>query len=121
MRFSATVVIMTALFLGVDAGAIRRQNEYVGDFRIWSEQGCGTSGNRGMWAITEGLTETCQSSFRAPDDIKAVYLNNMAEGCKLTLYSSPDCSDGARDVVLETCQELDNVDASFLSFKVTCA
>ncbi|KAF6802887.1 hypothetical protein CMUS01_15230 [Colletotrichum musicola] len=88
---------------------------------MWSEQGCGATGNRGMWAITKGLTETCQSSFRAPDDIKAVYLNNMAEGCKLTLYSSPDCGEGAHDVVLEACQELDNIDESFLSFKVTCA
>lgn len=88
MRFSWDLVAAALLFVGTNAANIRRQDEYIGDFRIWSEQVCAGSGNRGIWAITKGLTEICQPSFKAPDNmVQAVELNYMIEGCscKITL------------------------------------
>ncbi|KAJ5000845.1 hypothetical protein K4K48_002130 [Colletotrichum sp. SAR 10_66] len=122
MRFSWDLVAAALLFVGTNAANIRRQDEYVGDFRIWSEQVCAGSGNRGIWAITKGLTETCQPSFKAPDNIvKAVELNYMVEGCSLTAYSSNDCGEGAREVKIGACEETSDIEDNFLSFKVTCS
>ncbi|KAF4816342.1 hypothetical protein CGCSCA5_v006469 [Colletotrichum siamense] len=122
MRFSSDLVAAALLFVGTNAAHIRRQDEYVGDFRIWSEQVCAGSGNRGIWAITKGLTETCQPSFKAPDNIvKAVELNYMVEGCSLTVYSSNDCGEGAREVKIGACEETSDIEDNFLSFKVTCS
>ncbi|KAF4856904.1 hypothetical protein CGCSCA4_v000276 [Colletotrichum siamense] len=122
MRFSLDLVTAALLFVGTNAANIRRQDEYVGDFRIWSEQVCAGSGNRGIWAITKGLTETCQPSFKAPDNIvKAVELNYMVEGCSLTVYSSNDCGEGAREVKIGACEETSDSEDNFLSFKVTCS
>ncbi|KAI8170841.1 hypothetical protein K4K49_006364 [Colletotrichum sp. SAR 10_70] len=122
MRFSSDLVAAALLFVGTNAANIRRQDEYVGDFRIWSEQVCAGSGNRGIWAITKGLTETCQPSFKAPDNIvKAVELNYMVEGCSLTVYSSNDCGEGAREVKIGACEETSDIEDNFLSFKVTCS
>ncbi|KAI8256914.1 hypothetical protein K4K53_006440 [Colletotrichum sp. SAR 10_77] len=122
MRFSSDIVAAALLFVGTNAANIRRQDEYVGDFRIWSEQVCAGSGNRGIWAITKGLTETCQPSFKAPDNIvKAVELNYMVEGCSLTVYSSNDCGEGAREVKIGACEETSDIEDNFLSFKVTCS
>ncbi|KAI8246788.1 hypothetical protein COL26b_006782 [Colletotrichum chrysophilum] len=122
MRFSWDLVAAALLFVGTNAANIRRQDEYVGDFRIWSEQVCAGSGNRGIWAITKGLTETCQPSFKAPDNIvKAVELNYMVEGCSLTVYSSNDCGEGAREVKIGACEETSDIEDNFLSFKVTCS
>ncbi|KAJ0345634.1 hypothetical protein COL154_009263 [Colletotrichum chrysophilum] len=109
MRFSWDLVAAALLFVGTNAANIRRQDEYVGDFRIWSEQVCAGSGNRGIWAITKGLTETCQPSFKAPDNIvKAVELNYMVE-------------EGAREVKIGACEETSDIEDNFLSFKVTCS
>ncbi|KAI8233230.1 hypothetical protein K4K54_010779 [Colletotrichum sp. SAR 10_86] len=122
MRFSSDLVAAALLFVGTNAANIRRQDEYVGDFRIWSEQVCAGSGNRGIWAITKGLTETCQPSFKAPDNIvKAVELNYMVEGCSLTVYSSNDCGEGAREVKIGACEETSDIEDNFLSFKVACS
>ncbi|KAF4834879.1 hypothetical protein CGCTS75_v002642 [Colletotrichum tropicale] len=122
MRFSSDLVAAALLFVGSNAINIRRQDEYVGDFRIWSEQVCAGSGNRGIWAITKGLTETCQPSFKTPDNIvKAVELNYMIEGCSLTVYSSNDCGEGAREVQIGACEETSDIEDNFLSFKVTCS
>lgn len=89
MRFSWDLVAAVLLIVGTNAANIRRQDEYVGDFRIWSEQVCAGSGNWGIWAITKGLTETCQPSFKAPDNIvKAVELNYMVEGCSCKIRLS---------------------------------
>ncbi|KAI8193146.1 hypothetical protein KHU50_012760 [Colletotrichum sp. SAR 10_65] len=122
MRFSWDLVAAALLFVGTNAANIRRQDEYVGDFRIWSEQVCAGSGNRGIWAITKGLTETCQPSFKAPDNIvKAVELNYIVEGCSLTVYSSNDCGEGAREVKIGACEETSDIEDNFLSFKVTCS
>ncbi|KAI8317049.1 hypothetical protein K4K59_011852 [Colletotrichum sp. SAR11_240] len=122
MRFSSDLVAAALLFVGTNAANIRRQDEYVGDFRIWSEQVCAGSGNRGIWAITKGLTEACQPSFKAPDNIvKAVELNYMVEGCSLTVYSSNDCGEGAREVNIGACEETSDIEDNFLSFKVACS
>ncbi|KAI8281503.1 hypothetical protein K4K60_004120 [Colletotrichum sp. SAR11_57] len=122
MRFSWNLVAAALLFIGTNAANIRRQDEYVSDFRIWSEQVCAGSGNRGIWAITKGLTETCQPSFKAPDNIvKAVELKYMVEGCSLTVYSSNDCGEGAREIKIGACEETSDIEDNFLSFKVTCS
>ncbi|KAF4869584.1 hypothetical protein CGCSCA1_v011226 [Colletotrichum siamense] len=100
MRFSSDLVAAALLFVGTNAANIRRQDEYVGDFRIWSEQ----------------------PSFKAPDNIvKAVELNYMVEGCSLTVYSSNDCGEGAREVKIGACEETSDIEDNFLSFKVTCS
>ncbi|KAK2730365.1 hypothetical protein CKAH01_09612 [Colletotrichum kahawae] len=122
MRFSSDLVATALLLVGANAASIRRQDGYVGDLRIWSEQVRAGSGNRGIWAITKGLAGTCQPSFKVPDNIvKAVELNYMIEGCSLTVYSSNDCVEGGREVVIGACEQTSDIEDNFLSFKVTCS
>ncbi|KAJ0158291.1 hypothetical protein CTA2_11919 [Colletotrichum tanaceti] len=54
----------------------------ISDFRIWSEVGCGETGNLGVWTMTQMQANVCYSGLSPlNNNVKFIRANSVADGC----------------------------------------
>ncbi|OAQ69896.1 hypothetical protein VFPPC_15505 [Pochonia chlamydosporia 170] len=113
MHSNIITVIIAALVSSSAALVIR--NKHVGDFRLFSNQGC-SAGNLGVWTIIDDDVKhgKCVS---INDSVQSIYATDVNQGCKFYLYNDGACKVGKTNAAEGTCS---NTSEGWKSWSMDC-
>lgn len=131
------LIIVAVAALASTSSALAIRNKHVGDFRLFSNEGC-FAGNLGVWTVIDDdvRDNPCQ---RIPDDtgVRSVFVTDVYSKCECTLtsgihvplsegkliasavslYEDADCQAGEQNTTQGSCY---NSAAGWKAWKMIC-
>uniref|UniRef100_A0A1Y1NMD0 Uncharacterized protein n=1 Tax=Photinus pyralis TaxID=7054 RepID=A0A1Y1NMD0_PHOPY len=113
----SSIIIVAVAALVSTSRALTIRNKHVGDFRLFSDEGC-SAGNLGVWTVIDDdvRDHPCQG---IPDDtnVRSVFVTDVDDNCEFSLYEDADCQAGEQDTTQDNCY---NSAAGWKAWKMTC-
>ncbi|EFY87641.1 hypothetical protein J3458_006868 [Metarhizium acridum] len=116
MYSNIIIVAVAAAALLAPSSALTMRNKHVGDFRLFSHQGC-FDGNLGVWTVIDD--DVAHQPCQPMNDIAvhSVNVNAVNGACKFSLYEDADCKAGGQNTTQGNCY---NSAAGWKAWKMTC-